>query len=142
MLAGNLSGTAADGHYVASEDGKVGVWLGNVEDLWKLGAPRGEGGPWRDSAVRAGEPSDPYLMTGYDRKVVRLSHDRPVDVKFAIEVDFLADGTWHAYDTFAIAAGKTVEHKFPAGFVAHWVRVRVDADCKATVHFVYDVAEE
>jgi hypothetical protein len=142
VLAGNLSGTAADGHYVASEDGKVGVWLGNVEDLWKLGAPRGEGGPWRDSAVRAGEPSDPYLMTGYDRKVVRLSHDRPVDVKFAIEVDFLADGTWHAYDTFAIAAGKTVEHKFPAGFVAHWVRVRVDADCKATVHFVYDVAEE
>jgi hypothetical protein len=142
VLAGNLAGAAADGHYVASDDGKAGLWLGNVEDLWKLGPPRGEGGPWRDSAVTAGEPSDPYLMTGYDRKAVQFSHNRPGDAKFTIEVDFLADGTWHTYDTIAVPAGKTITHTFPAGFAAHWVRVKADADCKATAWFVYDAAEK
>jgi hypothetical protein len=142
VLSGNLAGAAADGHYVASDDGKVGLWVGNVEDLWKLGVPRGEGGPWRDSAVKAGEPSDPYLMTGYDRKVVRLSHDRPGEVRFTTEVDFLADGTWHTYETIAVPAGKTVTHTFPAGFAAHWVRVKADADCKATAHFLYNMPGE
>jgi hypothetical protein len=142
VLSGNLAGAAADGHYVASDDGKVGLWLGNVEDLWKLGPPRGEGGPWRDSPVRAGEPSDPYLMTGYDRKSVRFSHDRPGDVRFTIEVDFLANGTWQTYDTIAVPAGKTVRHTFPTGFAAHWVRVKADADGKATAWFTYDAAEK
>jgi hypothetical protein len=142
VLAGNLAGAAANGHYVASDDGKVGLWLGNVEDLWELGSPRGEGGPWKDSTVKAGEPSDPYLMTGYDRKAVQFSHDRPGDVKFTIEVDFLASGHFHTYDTVTVPAGKTITHTFPAGFAAHWVRVKADANCKATAWFIYDVAEE
>ncbi|MCX5683485.1 MAG: hypothetical protein NT049_07365 [Planctomycetota bacterium] len=142
VLAGNLAGAAADGHYVASDDGKVGLWLGNVEDLWKLGPPRGEGGPWKDAAVKAGEPSDPYLMTGYDRKAVQLSHDGKGDVKFTLEVDFLATGHFHTYDTITAPAGKTITHTFPAGFAAHWVRVKADTGCKATAWFVYDVAEK
>jgi hypothetical protein len=139
VMAGNLAGAAPDGHYVPSDDGKVALWVGNLEDLWKMGVPRGEGGPWRDAAVRAGAPSDPYLMTGYDRKTVRLSHDRPADVRFTIEVDFLADGTWHAYETVTVPAGKTVTHAFPAGFAAHWVRVKADAECTATAWFVYNI---
>jgi len=142
VLAGNLAGAAADGHYVASDDGKAGLWLGNVEDLWKLGPPRGEGGPWKDSAVKAGEPSDPYLMTGYDRKSVQLSHDWHGDVKFTIEVDFLASGHFHAYETVTVPAGKTITHAFPAGFAAHWVRAKADANCKATAWFVYDIEEK
>ena len=38
-------------------------------------------------------------MTGYADKTVRLSHDRQGAVRFAMEVDFLADGTWYAYHT-------------------------------------------
>jgi hypothetical protein len=139
VMAGSLAGAGPDGHHVPSDDGKVGLWVGNLEDLWKMGPPRGEGGPWRDSAVRAGAPSDPYLMTGYDRKTVRLSHDRPADVRMTVEVDFLADGTWHAYETVTVPAGKTVEHAFPAGFSAHWVRLKADADCRATAWFVYNM---
>jgi hypothetical protein len=138
VLSGNLAGAAADGHYLAAEDGKVGLWLGNLEDLWKLGPPRGNGGPWRNAAVRAGEPSDPYLMTGYDNKKVRLSHDRPTAVCFTLEVDFLANGTWHACQTVTVPAGQTVTHVFPDGFSAHWVRVKADSDCKATAWFLYN----
>ena len=43
MLSGNLADAAEDDHYVISED-KTGLWFGNVDDLWKLGAPFGQGG--------------------------------------------------------------------------------------------------
>jgi len=101
---------------LASDDGKIGLWLGNLEDLWKFGPPRGEGGPWRDADVRAGEPSDPYLMIGYENKKVQLSHDRATAVRFTLEVDFLANGTWHTYQTVTVSLGETVTHVFPPAF--------------------------
>jgi hypothetical protein len=139
VMSGVTDGAAAGGHSITSDDGKVDLWLGNVEDLWKLGPPRGEGGPWRNATVRAGNPSDPYLMTGYDRKTVQLSHDRPAAVRFTLEVDFLADGTWHVYQTFAVQAGQTLTHAFPREFSAHWVRVKTDTNCRATAWLLYSV---
>jgi len=144
VLSGNLAGpvgTAADRHYVPSEDGKVGLWLGNVDDLWKLGPPRGEGGPWRQTPVKAGAASDPYLMTGYDRKRVELSHDQQADVRLAIEVDFTGDGTWHVYRSIPVPPGRGAVHTFPPGFSAHWVRLKADRDCRATAWFVYEAGD-
>ena len=93
-----LSGVAADlsavnnPHLIRSDDGQAALWAGAVDDVWKLGKPRGVGGPWKESAVRAGEASDPYLMTGYDRKTVTLESDRAVMV--VAEVDPAGNGTW------------------------------------------------
>ena len=137
VLSGNLEEAADDGHYISSDDGKAGLWFGNVDDLWRMGTPRGEGGPCRNTAMKAEEPSDPYLMTGYDRKSVRLSHDSKTVVTFTIEVDYMADNTWHVYDRIPVQPGETVRHDFPTGFQAHWVRVTVDRDCTATAWFVY-----
>ena len=53
---------------IKSADGKLGLWFGAIDDLWKLGKPVGVGGPWKHTAVKAGKPSDAYLMTGYDKK--------------------------------------------------------------------------
>lgn len=43
------------------------------DDLWNFGKPQGWGGVWRGSVTAAGVPSDPYLMTGYEHKVLHLS---------------------------------------------------------------------
>jgi hypothetical protein len=69
-------------HIIRSDDGKAAVWAGAIDDVWKLGKPRGDGGPWKNSPVKAGQPSDPYLMTGYDRKSVKLSHNGEGTVGF------------------------------------------------------------
>lgn len=37
--------------------------------IW-FGKPKGWGGPWRAAALKAGEASDPFLMTGFDKKVL------------------------------------------------------------------------
>jgi len=107
VLAGCLAGAKPDAHYFAGSDGRVGLWFGATDDLWKLGKPHGTGGPWLDTAVQADEPSGPYLMAGYDHKTISLSHQSEQPVRFTLEVDFLGDGTWHTYRTIGFACAPT-----------------------------------
>ncbi len=137
-----LSGIAADApaseHIVRSDDGKAALWLGAVDDLWKLGAPRGVGGPWKDTAVKAGAASDPYLLWGYDRRTLALSQRGAESVTFKIELDLTGDGRWVEWKTFAVATGKAVEEIFPSEVQARWLRVVSDQDTNATAIFHYE----
>src|SRR5690606_20917093 len=60
-------------HIITSEDRKAQVWVGAIDDLWKLGKPVGHGGPWKGSNVKKNIPSDPYLIGFYDKKTLELS---------------------------------------------------------------------
>ncbi len=140
VIAGNLTSATNDGHYVRSDDGLVGLWFGNVDDLWRFGAPCGVGGPWKNSAVTAGAASDPYLMFGYERKELELSHSHAAPVTFTVEVDFAANNTWHRYGQFTVAPGQMLRHVFPDGYSAHWVRVKSDTTTTATAQFTYGPA--
>ncbi len=113
------------------------LWLGEADDLWRMGEPRGYGGPWHGSEINAGEPSDAYLMYGYDRKVLELSHRHSSPVTVTLEVDFLADHSWSSYTTLAVQPGETRLYEFPRGFRAHWVRLTADTATTATAQFIY-----
>lgn len=63
-----------------------GMWFGTTDDLWRFGKPQGWGGPWRYDMVTAGTPSDPYLMTGFDSKVVHLRVDPPYPAAVAVNI--------------------------------------------------------
>jgi hypothetical protein len=116
-----------------------GLWFGNLDDLWRMGKPAGWGGPWWNTPVKAGEVSDPFLMTGFDKKGVHITHDASEPTTFVLEIDFLGDGSWQPYESFVIDAEQNyVHHEFPDAFSAHWVRARVDRDCRATVYFIYN----
>jgi hypothetical protein len=127
-----------DGHYYSNGPNNAGLWFGDVDDLWRLGKPVGRGGPWMQTAVEKDVPSDPYLMTGYDRKTVEVSTDAAAAVHVDLEVDFLADGSWKKLQTIEVPAGKTVKAELPGGYQAHWVRATCDTACKATVQFTYE----
>lgn len=138
VLAGCVGGARADGHYFAAKDGDIGLWFGDIDDLWKLGKPVGCGGPWLKTSVQAGELSDPYLMAGYDRKQLELRHDARDEIAFTILVDVAANDTWFPYATIRVPPGQTVTHAFPRGYSAHWVRLKTDRPCRATALFAYD----
>jgi len=125
-------------HIVKSTDGRAAVWVGSVDDLWAFGRPVGEGGPWKDSAVQAGVASDPYLMTGYERKKLTLSHTGSAAVRMRIEVDLTGTGHWVQYASYDVAARQPTDHVFPAGFQAYWVRVTADTVTTATAWLVYE----
>jgi hypothetical protein len=138
VMSGIADAASAGGHVVRSEDGRCALWVGAVDDLWQFGKVRGVGGPWQDTAVEANAASDPYLMTGYDRKQLTLSHEASRTVGFRVEIDISGDGLWVPYRTFNIKAGQRLAHRFPDAFSAYWVRVVSDASCVATAQFTYD----
>jgi len=141
VLAGVEADAAAsngDEHLVRSDDGRAAIWLGAVDDLWKLGKPAGVGGPWLDTPVAAETPSDPYLFTGYDRKHLSLSHAASTEVALRIELDITGTGHWRTYRKFDVPAGQTIEHDFPAALDAYWIRAVATRDCTATVRLKYE----
>jgi len=135
VISGTKLGATPDGQYFAGGDGE-GLWFGCIDDLWKLGKPRGIGGPWRATAVKADEESLPYLMTGYDDKVLELSHAGEGEVLVTVKVDIDHEESV-VYGTFTVPAGEVVRHEFPVGFNAHWARLSCDREAVVTAVFRY-----
>jgi hypothetical protein len=139
LVMSGISGAAPPStHIIRSDDGQAALWVGALDDLWKLGKPRGTGGPWHNSVVKAGEPSDPYLMTGYDRKRVQLAHVSGEPVRMRMEVDISGAGTWVVYQEFDLRPGHPTQYVLPEGFSAYWVRLVASADTTATAQFTYE----
>jgi hypothetical protein len=138
-----ISGVAADApatntHIIRSADRRAAVWVGAVDDLWSFGKPVGIGGPWKNTTVAADTPSDPYLLTGYNRKSLSLAHTSTASVRFRVEVDPTGMGHWVTYTTLDVPAGKSVDHLFPAEYQAYWLRVSASSPTTATAQLTYD----
>ena len=130
-----LNGNTSD-RVIKRVDGTAMLWAGVIDDLWQLGKPRGEGGVWKDTSVKAGRPSDPYLMTGYDRKSATLLSS--ADAEITLEIDIDGTEIWMACKTFKLKGGNPVSYEFPEGFSAYWVRAVSSVDTTATVTFKYE----
>ena len=141
VLTGVRDDAPASDRLLKNPDGTAALWLGEIDDLWRLGEPRGTGGPWSSTPVAANTASDPYLMYGYDRKSVALSHTSSSPVTFSVEVDFLGDNSWSTYVSLEVPAGETFTHVFPSGFHAHWVRLKTSSATTATTRFTYGPVE-
>ncbi len=135
VISGTRGGASPDGHYFDTHGPAGGLWFGAIDDLWKLGKPVGEGGMWKKTAVKANDPSLPFLMTGYDKKSVTLQSDKTVQITLQVNTDLTG---WHTYKTFRVPAGQTVRHEFPEGYNAHWIRAIADKNCTATVWMKYE----
>jgi hypothetical protein len=134
VLTGTKNNATPDGYYFPSKQGN-GLWFGAIDDLWKLGKPRGEGCLWKNLAIKANQTSWPYLMTGYDKKTVSITTDTNVNITLEVDVDL---NGWHQYKTIQTIAGETIEHVFPGGFSAHWIRAVTDKACTAIISLKYE----
>lgn len=127
----------ANEHIISSTDGKANLWLGTIDDLWKLGKPMGQGGPWKDAQVKKNIPSDPYLIGFYDQRSLKISHNQAAAVKFKVQVDPIGHGPWMDYMEVVVKPGETFEHQFSDAFQARWIRFETDTDCKTTTWLEY-----
>lgn len=140
-----MSGIAMDSglhntHIIRSTDSRTALWVGAIDDVWKLGQPRGVGGPWKQSAVKKGQASDPYLMSGYHSAKLTLSHDAAHAVRFQIECDITGTGLWILFKDLSVMHGEAVQLEFPGSFKPYWLRATSTADCNATCQLIYGSA--
>jgi hypothetical protein len=121
---------------VQSDDKTCALWAGVVDDLWQLGKPRGEGGVWKDAAVKAQQPSDSYLCTGYDNKQLRLKSSAAA--KITVEVDLTGNGLWAVHKVFSVQPDAALDYDFPAAFGGYWLRFTSNVDATVTAWLKYE----
>ena len=107
-----------------------------IDDFWQAGKARGFGGPWKDATVKAGEPSDAYLMNGFDRKTLTLAAD--VATTVTMEVDVTGWGVWVKEGVYALSAGKSVTTELPRALSGYWVRFTSACGAIMTVQLAYE----
>lgn len=138
LVMTGIEPTAKEGeHIIRSDDGHAALWVGVIDDLWEMGKPVGHGGPWKNSRVKAGEASDPYLIGFYDDRTLEISHDAMETVTFFIETDPIGHAPWMLYKKVSVNPGETFRFHFPENFQARWIRFSVDKDCIATTWLEY-----
>jgi len=139
LIITGLQDNIPDGneHIIRSDDGKAAVWAGVIDDLWKIGKPTGQGGPWKNTAVEANTPSDPYLIGFYDHKELSLSHSSTEAVMFTIEVEPVGHGPWMNWKELTVKPGETFTHKFSDLFQSRWIRFKTDKSCETTAWLDY-----
>ncbi len=137
IMTGIEPDAPAGEHILRSDDGKAALWAGVVDDLWKLPPPRGTGGPWKDTPVKAGAPSDPYLMWGYFARRLKLDHSGAESVSFSIELDLTGDDRWVEWKSFNVSPGEKMAETIPQEVQARWLRVIADKDTTATARLEY-----
>ncbi|MBN3583449.1 hypothetical protein JYB64_13705 [Algoriphagus aestuarii] len=115
-----------------------GLLFQNIDDLWGYGKPTGIGAVWQSEEVKSGEVSDPYLMNGFDKKMVHLKNEGKNPVKITMEVDFLGNEQWTIYKEFELKVGEYLPYMFPEGYSAHWIRLKTDSTSFLTAQFVYN----
>jgi hypothetical protein len=135
VMAGDQTTAIHDDNPVVGQP-QANLWFGKTDDLWSWGKPTGWGGPWWQSAVKAGQPSDPYLMTGFEHKCVHVMHSAG-GAGVHVEVDVTGVGDFRRYATLKTNEDGYACHVFPTGFSAHWARLASDADGTATAQFYY-----
>ncbi len=136
VMSGLEPSVVAGDHVVRSDDGKAALWVGAIDDLWRLGAPCGVGGPWKQTVVQAHAWSDPYLATGYVAHDYEFSHDQDHAVVFTLAADVCGDGQWTVVDRVQVPA-RGLHGTMPPMWSAYWLRLRVSEDCIATAQFLY-----
>ena len=136
VLAGLKVHSSPSRRIFEAPDKATSLWFGGIDELWKFGKPMGVGGPWKNSQVKANQPSDPYLMTGYDRKTLILESDKDCIITAEIDVDHWTG--FHRYKTFDAKAGKKISFQFPEGFAAHWIRFKASKEVRATARLTYE----
>ncbi|XP_071113413.1 uncharacterized protein [Haliotis cracherodii] len=142
VLGGNQVSSIFDNNVVTGQ-AQSGLWFGKTDDLWGFGKPQGWGAVWRRDSVTANTPSDPYLMTGFDKKVLFITvlNSTSPSVGFDVEVDVTGAAAHMAGEEWFPVASLTVEKSeffvFPTGFSAHWVRVVARHNAVVTAYFHY-----
>ncbi len=110
------------------------LWFGAYDDLKHFGPRAGWGGVWVGDEVDPDVPSDPFLIAGYEDRVLHVAHTAPEAVTMTLEVDTQGNGTWSPWKRWSAPPGYSWLI-LPRDLDAEWLRLKTDRACHITAYF-------
>ena len=133
-----LNKRAAKGKLAAPGQSQSNLWFVEPAQLDRLGPVIGRGSVWLNEPVKKDTPSDAFLFSGYDERLLHLTHDAAAPVTFTLEVDRAGNGTWTELRRIEVPSAGYAWTAFPATERAAWIRLRAPRDlAHATASFAY-----
>ena len=117
---------------IAAPQSQSNLWFLRPEQLDQFGPVIGRGAVWLEDEVRAGEPSDAFLFSGFAQRGVHLASDAPT--KFTFEIDAKGNGEWTTLTEKEVSGSAWLSFEDTAPGV--WIRAKSSVPLKkATIWF-------
>ncbi|SMD44423.1 hypothetical protein SAMN00777080_3044 [Aquiflexum balticum DSM 16537] len=114
------------------------LWFTSTSLPDELGPSDANGAVWLSENVSAGAQSEAFLFAGWANRSAWILNEGNSETEFLFEVDTNGDKTWKPLLSQKVSAGQTQLIEFPKNDKGEWIRVKVDKNTKATVHFSYN----
>ena len=133
-----LNKRPAKGGLAGPGQSQSNLWFAAPEIPDRLGPAIGRGGVWVDEPVSADMPSEPFLLAGFPRRSLFLSHGSDETVCFDLEIDKMGNGEWKKNRSIEVAGNAAQWIELGDDIQGEWIRLRADRDCtNATAWFLY-----
>lgn len=113
------------------------LWFTSLNMPDQLGPNTAEGAVWLNEAVKANNPSEPFLFAGWANRSAWVQNNGATDVVVTFDVDKTGKDAWTTLRTTSISAHSAVHVAFPATAPGEWVRVKSDKATNLSVQFTY-----
>ncbi|MEI6514365.1 MAG: hypothetical protein WCO77_00175 [bacterium] len=140
-----LNTRKAKGNLSAPGRSQSNLWFIEPSKLDNLGPALGRGSVWLDDPVRTGVPSDPFLFSGFERRMLHLAQEGDAPLKVTLEVDPKGNGSWKPFREIEVPARGYAWTVFAPNETGVWIRVKADRDCatvSATFHYTTGIRGE
>ena len=130
-----LNKRKAKGKLAAPGQSQSNLWFVEPAQLDQLGPPIGRGAVWLDEAVKKNETSDVFLFSGFDQRMLHLTHDAGTPVTFTLEVDRAGNNRWSELRRVEVPATGYAWTAFTPAEKGAWLRLRASRDCAHVTAF-------
>ncbi len=113
------------------------LWFTSVEKPDQLGPKTASGAVWLNDDVQAGDFSEPFLFSGWDKRWAWIRNSGKRSVEFSFDVDKTGTGEFSKLKGVKLAPESSTFVEFGPDETGEWVRVVVNEATKATVCFNY-----
>ena len=126
--------TSIQGNPLAGQP-QSNLWFGSYEQLSEWGPASGYGAVWLKETVSAKQVSEPYLMAGFDKRILHLKNHSENAVIVTMEVDIAGNNEWEEYQTLTLPSGVYQHHIFEPSLKVEWIRLKTDSTSQLTAAF-------
>ncbi len=113
------------------------IWFTSLEKPDQLGPSTASGAIWLEEEVIAGQPSEPFLFSGWPFRTAWIANHSAHDNKLIFEIDRNGDGNWEVLKNEKLLGGESKQIIFSENEAGEWIRMVSSVDAKATVQFTF-----